>query len=90
MKKEFLGFYFDELGDALNMRGRKLKYPFISNKETIMIGNKRWRVAKIIAELFIPNPQNYSYADHLNGDPHDRRKDSLEWVLKPERKVLVA
>ena len=84
--KEFLGFYFDEMGNAYNIKGRKLKYTFISNKETLMIGKKRWRVAKIMAELFIPNPQNYSYVDPLNGDPHDLRKDNLKWVLTPMRK----
>lgn len=84
--KEFLGFYFDEMGNAYNIRGRKLKYTFISNKETIMIEKKRWTVAEIIARLFIFNPQNYSYVDHLNGDPHDLRRDNLKWGLKPMRK----
>lgn len=88
MKKEFEGFFFDEQGNAYNKRGRKLKYTFISNKETMMIKKRRWRVNKIIAELFVDNPQNHPYVEHKNGDPHDLHKDNLEWVLKPRRKSL--
>ena len=88
MKKEFEGFFFDEQGNAYNKRGRKLKYTFINNKETMMIGNKRYRVNEIIAKLFVPNPYDYNKVDHINGDPHDLHKDNLEWVLKPRRKSL--
>ena len=84
--KEFLGFYFDKMGNAYNIKGRKLKYTFISNKETIMIDKQRFRVNTIIAQLFVPNPQNYDYVEHINGDPHDLRMDNLKWVLTPMRK----
>jgi len=84
--KEFLGFYFDKMGNAYNIKGRKLKYTFISNKETIMIDKQRFRVNTIIAQLFVPNPQNYDYVEHINGDPHDLRTDNLKWVLKPMKK----
>ena len=84
--KEFLGFYFDKMGNAYNIKGRKLKYTFISNKETIMIDKQRFRVNTIIAQLFVPNPQNYDYVEHINGDPHDLRMDNLKWVLTPMRR----
>jgi hypothetical protein len=84
--KEFLGFYFDKMGNAYNIKGRKLKYTFISNKETIMIDKQRFRVNTIIAQLFVPNPQNYDYVEHINGDPHDLRMDNLKWVLIPMRR----
>ena len=84
--KEFLGFYFDKMGNAYNIKGRKLKYTFISNKETMMIDKQRFRVNTIIAQLFVPNPQNYDYVEHINEDPHDLRMDNLKWVLTPMRR----
>ena len=59
MKKEFLGFYFNKLGEAYNKRGLKLKYAFIGNSQTILVKKKRYKVPKILADLFIPNPKNY-------------------------------
>lgn len=35
---------------------------------------------RLIAQAFIPNPNNYADVDHLNFDKLDNRVENLEWV----------
>lgn len=37
-------------------------------------------VHRIIAELFIPNPNNLSDVNHKNSNPMDNRAENLEWL----------
>ena len=37
-------------------------------------------VHRIIASMFIPNPNNYSDVNHKNNNPSDNRVENLEWL----------
>lgn len=50
----------------------------------IRLGNKRRRVHQLVAEAFIPNPENKPVVDHINTDPADNRVENLRWVTMTE------
>ena len=45
---------------------------------------KKLRVNRVVAEAFIPNPDNKSFIDHINTDRTDNRVDNLRWVTNNE------
>jgi hypothetical protein len=45
---------------------------------------RSFRVHRIIAKAFIPNPNNYSEVDHLDGNRANNNASNLEWVTHRE------
>lgn len=41
-------------------------------------------VHRIVAQLFIPNPENKPCVDHIDTDKHNNRVDNLRWVTYSE------
>ena len=42
-------------------------------------GHETKYVHRIVAEAFVPNPNNYNVIDHIDDNPHNNRADNLQW-----------
>lgn len=45
---------------------------------------KTHKIHRLIAEHFIPNPENLLIVDHINGDVRDNRISNLRWVTSTQ------
>ena len=53
----------------------------------VSIDNKPFKVHRLIAEAFIPNPDNLPEVDHINRIPTDNRIENLRWVSRSVNQI---
>lgn len=79
-----------EISNLGNIKGKKgLLKPSIKNGY-YFVGlsknnqRKDFYIHRLVAEHFIPNPENKNYIDHINTDRTDNRVENLRWVTRSE------
>ena len=72
-----------------NSKEHALK-PIIYYKDYANIGligrpnRVRGLIHRMVAECFIPNPENKPFVDHINENKGDNRVDNLRWATNPD------
>ena len=75
------GYSVSNLGKVRNDKtGRILKtYDNGRGYQKVEIKNKKWYIHRLVAQAFIPNPNNYPQVNHIDENPNNCRIDNLEW-----------
>jgi hypothetical protein len=89
---EFSNYLIGNNGEVYNKQTQYSKKPTsnYSGKGYLYVdlynGNKRKRkyIHRLVAEAFIPNPQNKPYINHIDGDTHNNLVENLEWCTPLE------
>lgn len=50
----------------------------------VRVNGRTYRVHKLVARAFIPNPDGYTEVNHIDCDKTNNRVDNLEWISHKE------
>lgn len=55
-----------------------------SGYKQLQILKKNYRVHRLVAETFIPNPENLPQVDHIDGDKSNNKISNLRWCTQKQ------
>lgn len=93
---EFINIFVSTEGQIALIRRKQLyvaeQYPINSGYLVASVytkpgSNKLELVHRMVAETFIPNPNNYGFVNHKDGNKYNNRVENLEWCDRSQNMV---
>ena len=79
--KQEPNYAISKTGKVLSIKRNCLRNTYIKNNgyEQITIGNNHYYIHRLVAEAFLPNPNNYTVINHKDHNRKNNHVDNLEW-----------
>lgn len=86
---EYEDYYIFTTGQVWSTKRNKFLQPFITNKylKVSLINNngrKDKTIHRLVAEAFLPNPNNYDTINHIDENKMNNNVENLEWCSRRE------
>lgn len=81
----FSGYDVREDGAVIGPRGKPLAQDVTnSGYARVWVRGKHRSVHRLVAQTYVPNPEQKPHVNHIDGNKLNNRADNLEWVTQSE------